>query len=121
MDIPSQTNPSMFTTDPAIPQPPSRQEQAQAIVERAMDHWKAQHAPGLESDDQTRMIVARVPTWVAPASVVAGVTDIMSTVRIQGSRLDQAQIEQLGNELATQLREAGLLAAVPRRGGPLTS
>lgn len=111
--------PDLQAEPEAAPPPPTRHDRALALIYEAAEKWKAQHYPGLELSEQVRMMAARVPTWIAPSSVVAGVGDILSGVRAHGERPSVEQIAQLGNEIASILRDHGLLAATPRRGGLL--
>lgn len=92
-------------------------DEALDIVHEVVDRWRQAHYPHLDLQEQMRMIAARVPTWIAPISVVAGVGDIMSAVRHEGNGMGIDRIEALGNELATRFKQSSLLAAQPRRAG----
>lgn len=91
---------------------------AQEICQEVIAHWGAQHCPGRDLSEPTRMLAARVNSWVSGNSVVAGVHDVMSSNLPQDEDM-RARIEDLGTRLGRQLSDAGLLIASPRRGASL--
>ncbi len=95
-------------------------EKALEIISEEMSKWKEIHFKDVDFQEQERVLAARTGSWIAPRSVIAGVTDIMSAIALtDGTRITPAQIEQLGNNIAKQLLENGLLNAQPRRGASL--
>ena len=90
------------------------------VCQQVISQWKQDNAIVQNLDDQTRMLVARVNSWVSAVSVVAGVRDVMSCA-IPHSPTIGAAIEDLGNILGKRLLAAGFLIASPRRSGGFSS
>lgn len=84
-----------------------------------LEPWRQQHCPQEPLDSELKQIMARVPTWISPNSVAAGLGDILSTVK-HGSRPVSAEARaELADRLAMALRQAGWLQAQPRPGRSL--
>lgn len=92
---------------------------ARAVCAAVVDEWKAVHCPRANLEIETRMATARVPSWISPRSVLAGVGDIFCTTRVDGRPLASEAVEDLANRLAHRLSDEGLLVAQPRRAGLL--
>lgn len=90
-----------------------------AICKEIIEAWKEEHGIEVALEEQAMQLASRVNTWVAPRSVLAGVTDVV-TPHITGREDREAVIEQLGNRLGQRLMDDGLLIASPRRAGTLS-
>ena len=90
------------------------------VCHGVIDQWKATHCPKGDFARETMMVSARVRSWISARSVMAGVRDVFSACRLDGAALSPELISVLGEELARQLAEQGMLIAQPRRAGALT-
>ena len=103
------------TVDSNIVSPPTVSD----VCRGAIEQWKAMHCPKGDFERETMMVTARVGSWISARSVLAGVRDVFSASRPEGTALPQEVITVLADELARQLMEEGMLIAQARRSGPL--
>lgn len=107
-----------------MPNQDSAQIMAQPVASRqvlatddVLEQWSSVHCPDASLVLQARQIASRMPTWIAPRSVHAGVRDVMATVP---DTISPAAIEQLCDAITRRMNEDGLFGLMtPRRTGPL--
>lgn len=90
------------------------------VCQDAIELWKASHCPLGDFERETRMVSARVKSWISARSVLAGVQDVFSASRPAGVALSREVVTVLADDLARKLMEEGMLIAQPRRAGALS-
>lgn len=104
-----------MTTSDALPPTPTLAQACSQTCSEVVASWQAERCPSALFHEELKQIAARVPTWIAPASVLAGVRDVFLGATAAGRPLEREELEALGSALAHRLSAEGLLGGPARR------